>query len=72
MSPHDASSCCGDNMPARKISEDAADRLTVTLDAGDRAELERLSVAADRSLAWVVREAIRTYLATRRENRAAG
>lgn len=34
----------------------------MTLDAGDKAELDRLSKDADRSLAWVVREAIREYL----------
>jgi predicted transcriptional regulator len=49
-------------MPARKVTPNAAGRLTVTLDAGDKAELDRLSKDADRSLAWVVREAIREYL----------
>lgn len=49
-------------MPARKVTENSADRLTITLDAGDRAELERISTEADRSLAWIVREALREYL----------
>jgi predicted transcriptional regulator len=39
----------------------------VTLDAADRAVLERLSVEIDRSLAWIVREAIRQYLARVRD-----
>jgi len=53
-------------MVARKVTTNSADRLTVTLDAADRAELERLSKQTDRSLAWVVREAIRDYLAKMR------
>lgn len=50
-------------MPARKVTTNAADRLTITLDSADRAELERLSAKSDRSLAWYVREALREYLA---------
>ena len=53
-------------MPARKVTTNAADRLTITLDVEDRAELERLSVKTDRSLAWYVREALREYLAKTR------
>lgn len=53
-------------MPARKVTTNAADRLTITLDAADRAELEQLSAKADRSLAWYVREALREYLAKTR------
>ncbi len=49
-------------MPARKVTLNTADRLTVTLDAADRAKLERLSVETDRSLAWIVRDALRQYL----------
>lgn len=49
-------------MPARKVTPNAAGRLTVTLDAEDKAELERLSKDRDRSLAWVVRQAIGEYL----------
>jgi hypothetical protein len=56
-------------MPARRVTENSADRLTVTLDAADRRELEALSVEADRSLAWIVREAVRQYLAHAREVR---
>ena len=54
-------------MPARKATPNNADRLTVTLDAADRAELERLSNEIDRSLAWIVREAIKQYLARNRD-----
>ena len=55
------------HMPARKVTTNAADRLTVTLDAADRAELEQLSAKADRSLACYVREALREYLAKTRD-----
>lgn len=61
-------------MPARKIAS-SADRLTVTLDAAEREELERLSRETDRSLAWHVREALRQYLPRARnqsENDKAG
>jgi predicted transcriptional regulator len=54
-------------MPARKVTPNAADRLTVTLDAADRAELEKLSAEIDRSLAWIVREAVREYLSRARD-----
>ncbi|WP_158817882.1 ribbon-helix-helix protein, CopG family [Methylocapsa sp. S129] len=54
-------------MPARKATPNIADRLTVTLDATDRAELAKLSAATDRSLAWIVREAVRQYLARARD-----
>lgn len=54
-------------MAARKVTPNQADRLTVTLDAGDREELEKLSASSDRSLAWIVREAIREYLKRRRQ-----
>ena len=54
-------------MPARKIAPNPTDRLTVTLDAADRAELERLSRETDRSLAWIVREALRQYLSKARD-----
>jgi len=50
-------------MAARKVTTNSADRLTITLDAADRVELARLSDQTDRSLAWIVREAIREYLA---------
>ena len=58
-------------MTARKVTESASDRLTVTLDAEDRAELERLAKDTDRSLAWIVRDAIRQYLAKVRRGGAA-
>ena len=54
-------------MPARRVTANPADRLTVTLDAADRAELERLSAKTERSLAWFVREALRDYLAKTRD-----
>lgn len=54
-------------MPARKVSPNPTERLTVTLDVADRAELERLSRKTDRSLAWIVREALRQYLAKARD-----
>jgi predicted transcriptional regulator len=54
-------------MPARRITSNPTDRLTVTLDAADRVELERLSRETDRSLAWIVREALRQYLSKTRD-----
>jgi hypothetical protein len=53
-------------MAARKVTPNSADRLTVTLDAADRTELEKLSAETDRSLAWIVREAVREYLSRAR------
>lgn len=55
-------------MVARKVTTSCADRLTVTLDAEDKAELERLSEKTDRSVAWFVREALREYLKKQRDN----
>ncbi len=52
-------------MPARRVSEFPTDRLTVTLNGADRAELERVSRETDRSLAWHIREAVRAYLSAR-------
>ena len=49
-------------MPARKATPNSADRLSVTVDVADRAELDRLAAETDRSLAWIVREALRQYL----------
>jgi hypothetical protein len=49
-------------MPARRVTENSPDRLTVTLDTADREALERVAREGGRSLAWVVREAIRRYL----------
>lgn len=56
------------SVPARKVTTNAADRLTITLDAADRAELDRMSAETDRSLAWYVREALREYLAKARSS----
>lgn len=50
-------------MAARKITTASSDRLTITLDADDRAKLTRISEKSDRSLAWLVRDAIKQYLA---------
>ena len=50
-------------MVARKVTSAASDRLTITLDSEDRAELTRLAERSDRSLAWHAREAIKRYLA---------
>jgi hypothetical protein len=58
------------SMPARKVTPNSADRLSVTLDTADRAELEKLSAETDRSLAWIVRDAVREYLARARAARA--
>lgn len=56
-------------MPARRVTTNSADRLTVTLDAADRAELEKLATETDRSVAWFVRDALRKYLADARKTR---
>ncbi|HKW49304.1 MAG TPA: ribbon-helix-helix protein, CopG family [Gemmatimonadaceae bacterium] len=58
-------------MPARKITSNP-ERLTVTLDATERDELEQLSQQTDRSLAWHVREALHQYLAQTREQSGKG
>jgi len=49
-------------MPARRVTEHGAMRLTITLDAADREELDRLARENGRSVAWYVREALRQYL----------
>lgn len=64
---HHLASKVVDLMPARKVTPNSADRLTVTLDGADRAALEKLSTETDRSLAWIVREAVREYLSRARE-----
>ena len=51
-------------MPARKATKNGACRITVSLDANDRAKLEHLASKSDRSLAWIVREAVSQYLAS--------
>ena len=58
-------------MPARKVTNSPG-RLTITLDAADRAELEKLSQETDRSLAWFVREAIREFLSRARDGVSKG
>jgi Ribbon-helix-helix protein, copG family len=50
-------------MPARKASPTStAARLTVTLKSAHREELNRIAAETDRSLAWLVRDALRQYL----------
>lgn len=53
-------------MPARKVTPNTANRLTVTLDSEDRQALDRLAKQSDRSLAWIVRDALQRYLANSR------
>lgn len=53
-------------MPARKVTSNP-ERLTVTLEATEREQLEQLSLQTDRSLAWHVREALHQYLARTQE-----
>jgi predicted transcriptional regulator len=55
-------------MPARKVTPNSADRLTITLDSEDRLALDRLAKETDRSLAWIVREAVHQYLVNHREH----
>ena len=50
-------------MPARRVTKGDPNRLTVILDANDRAEMERICQKLDRSLAWLARIAIQEYLA---------
>jgi hypothetical protein len=56
-------------MPARKVTANSPERLTVTLDMDDRAQMERLAADSDRSLAWIVREALHQYLEKSRETK---
>ena len=53
-------------MPARKVTPNSANRLTITLDSEDRQILDQLAKQSDRSLAWIVREALQQYLAKAR------
>jgi predicted transcriptional regulator len=55
-------------MPARKVTPNSAKRLTITLDSEDRQALDRLARESDRSVAWIVREALQQYLANRRSS----
>jgi predicted transcriptional regulator len=57
-------------MPAHKVS-DSSDRISVTIGATARAALEHMAERKERSLAWVVREAIRQYLDKYSESDAA-
>lgn len=49
-------------MPARKVTENKAQRVSVTLDGDDHARLLALSKKSDRSVAYLIREAVRDYL----------
>jgi len=53
-------------MPARKVTANSADRLTITLDSEDRLALDQLAKETDRSLAWIVRAALHEYLSNHR------
>lgn len=50
------------------MTSNATERLTVSLDAADRAALEGLSKEMDRSLGWLVRRAVREYLERTRKD----
>ncbi len=54
----------GDDQESREAGRVATVRLTVTLNASDRAKLENIASQHDRSLGWVVRDALRQYLRT--------
>lgn len=60
-------------MVARKVTTNKAVPLSITLDEADRAELDRLSKETERSLAYMVREAVGDYIKKmrRRADRAA-
>lgn len=49
-------------MPARRVTKGEPVRLTVTLDADDHAQMDRICQKLDRSFGWFVRTAIREYL----------
>jgi predicted transcriptional regulator len=49
-------------MPARKVTENEAERISVTVDMADRVKLEHIAQTKGRSIAWVVRKAVREYL----------
>ena len=45
-----------------KTSDDAKPRVTVGFSAADRERLQRLADQHERSVSWVVRRAVRTFL----------
>lgn len=46
----------------RKTTEDSAPRITVGFSAEERERLQKLADQHERSLSWVVRHAVRTFL----------
>ena len=50
-------------MIAKRVTTGEAERFSFTWDADDKAAAEQISKKLDRSLAWLVRTAIREYLA---------
>jgi hypothetical protein len=67
-------SIAGILMPSMRTSETLPARLTVSLEATERAELDRLASEKERSLAWLCRQAIREYLSrnSRTDNSGGG
>lgn len=59
-------------MPARKIAGQSSDRLTITLESNDRVALEARAKEIDRSIAWILRDAVKQYLAKLRPERDKG
>ena len=59
---HYLASPWGTRMPARRVTEGDPNRLTITLDANDRAAMEKICQKVDRPLAWLARSAIREYI----------
>lgn len=49
----------------RKVADENAPRITVGFSAYDRERLQKLADQHDRSLSWVVRHAVRTFLSER-------
>lgn len=50
---------------ARAKKDDTAPRVTVGFSPADRERLQRLADQHERSLSWVVRHAVRTFLSER-------
>jgi len=67
MMNHNAS-IGGTDMPSTRSIENSPERLTISLGATERAELDRLAAESERSLAWIGRQAIREYLSRNRRD----
>lgn len=59
-------------MIGRRVTKGIPARLTFTLDEEERTQIQDICERFDRSLAWVVRTALREYLAKQSVNRVAG